>query len=336
MIPYDQLDQNSFDTSSITSMKRVQLPMNKSCEIYIGSHKDRHSCLIRIDTESDCKFPSLNGVRTFYDKYIYRNAGDDENKINCIIIACEDRTLLNEYLLLLKQILKSLDHEPCNDKSKINNIDTVLKRHQYFYGRNQDVLKVQEQIGLLGELVYLYKILIDDPEYGILHWVANEAGDDFLYSDILYALEVKATTNNRHMHVINGLAQLSIVLGNRKDILSLIFKNDPQKNTHNITLPIIITNIERLLGDHVSNIDEFNRKLSERGYSRFHDNEYEGKYYSLIAAKTYEINDSFPKITEASFKDPLPKGVSSVRYTIDLSYTEGINFDTTFMNTLIR
>ena len=119
-------------------------------------------------------------------------------------------------------------------------------------------------------------------------------------------------------------------------LVPLIFKNDPQKNTHNITLPIIITNIERLLGDHVSNIDEFNRKLSERGYSRFHDNEYEGKYYSLIAAKTYEINDSFPKITEASFKDPLPKGVSSVRYTIDLSYTEGINFDTTFMNTLIR
>lgn len=334
MISYKEINQDTFNTSSARNMKRVRLSNNKSSEVWISIYKDRYTCLIGIENESDFTFPALNGVLTYFEKFI--KLQEDKDSTNCIIIVCENGTLFNEYLELLKHILESIDHESCNDKTKINNINVVLKRHQYFYGRNQSMLNSQEQIGLLGELVYLFKILLDDVEYGLSHWIADEAGDDFLFTDKGYAVEIKATTSNRHIHTVNGLAQLSVVLGNRKDLLSLILRNDSQKNTHNITLPIIISNIERIIGDNPVNKDEFNRKLSKRGYSISHEKEYEGQFFTLMAAKIYEVNDTFPKITEDSFRAPLPRGVSLVRYQIDLSHIEGLEFDLTFMNEIIR
>lgn len=165
MISYKEINQDTFNTSSARNMKRVRLSNNKSSEVWISIYKDRYTCLIGIENESDFTFPALNGVLTYFEKFI--KLQEDKDSTNCIIIVCENGTLFNEYLELLKHILESIDHESCNDKTKINNINVVLKRHQYFYGRNQSMLNSQEQIGLLGELVYLFKILLDDVEYGL-------------------------------------------------------------------------------------------------------------------------------------------------------------------------
>ena len=64
-------------------------------------------------------------------------------------------------------------------------------------------------------------------------------------------------------------------------------------------------------------LQEYNQYLETKGYGI--GNHYRKKKYVLLERRRYIVNDSFPRITDASFKNnEIPKGITHIEYTVNL------------------
>ncbi|KXS46086.1 MAG: Uncharacterized protein AWU58_817 [Methanohalophilus sp. T328-1] len=236
-------------------------------------------------------------------------------------------------LLLNKQyndIFTTLCQDLIDGLSEIDNedilieklIERLIKWQSLFEKAGESGLSESSQRGLFGEMYFLRKCLSKSLHY--IDWIKAWKGpeksiQDFQYSD--WAVEVKTTHGKNHQKIhISSERQLDDSIIPNIFLYHLSFDIRP---SHGETLNSVIEDIFSLLSTSSADTNLLRLKLIESGYFEIHKEFYENTGYTIRGENIYNVQGSFPRITEKQ----VPVGVGDVKYSIVLSHTEEWNMD---------
>lgn len=240
-----------------------------------------------------------------------------------IVIECENEGYLNNFILILKEIIETYDYSNFDIDKAVN---IVISKWRYFLAApKSNILKEDEIVGLIGELTLLNKLIDKISFDSIDYWVANNGEEDFIFESSI--IEVKSTQKDKHEHIINGIDQLAFNPLKRKFILSIIFNKSNSSNS--ISLPVIISTCSDKLSSFPDKQGLFYSILKKRGYDIRDEEQYFEFSYEFIRGGYFEVDESFPKLTQNELKSSLNSRISKIRYTIDMEGLHSEDFDST-------
>ncbi|MBE7173144.1 MAG: PD-(D/E)XK motif protein [Williamsia sp.] len=193
-------------------------------------------------------------------------------------------------------------------------IKTLLEWQLFFEKGDEELLSIQAQKGLIGELVFLKDYLFQKYSFvdSILYWTGPDgANHDFQIHEM--AIELKATSGKQHKKVnITSERQLDDV--GIKHLYLSIFSVNLHLNMPEKTLPSFIQKIYILIQNDPIAIYHFQIKLAKYGYSETDKEKYKVGF-TIKDSKFYEITEGFPRLLQKH----LPNGVGDLKYTVVLS-----------------
>lgn len=196
--------------------------------------------------------------------------------------------------------------------SLIHRYMTWQKLLQY---ENKSVLSFQRQKGLLGELIYLSK-MIDDigTEAAVDSWAGPDGSDqDYLFQSEW--AEIKCVSLASETVHISSLQQLQQEMeGN----LVVYIIESTTAGDDRISLVDVVSEIKTKLENNARYLDRFDLKLYKYGYRKNHENEYRENQFRFIEEREYIVNDSFPKLVGNS----VPSEIVSCKYELSLAAIE--------------
>lgn len=68
------------------------------------------------------------------------------------------------------------------------------------------------------------------------------------------------------------------------------------------------------LTDEADTLNDFGTRLIQAGYSAAEADRYDELRFRVINERLYDVGDSFPRLSPASFVDGLPAGIERVEY----------------------
>jgi hypothetical protein len=192
-----------------------------------------------------------------------------------------------------------------------NKICTALDEWSDIFLKNKNGLDSQKLAGLIGELLTLRDLATECGPESLKSWHGYEGErHDFRKGD--NALEVKVTTTPGSIVSINGTTQLEAPLNGKLTLRFIRLENTPNGMIH---LPALLKELTDL-GLNRTILEENILKLGAKP-AELND---ATRAFSLHESTYYEIRDDFPRITPLSFIGKiLPKGVSGLKYKVDLS-----------------
>ena len=233
-----------------------------------------------------------------------------------------DRTLVIE---LLDSGLKDVFHELCLDivgraracnseqEAVAATIDRTWRWHRLLRGAGNDRLSLQEQIGLLGELYVLERLLLPllAPDEAVSCWKGPiGAPQDFLLRTL--AIEAKAVSAGDEWVRISSAEQLDPAAG-RELVLYVLSVEGAAEDGAGECLADVVARMEaRLHAGSPDSAGGFRKLLLAAGYDRALD--YSEPRWVVSAPRMYRVDPRFPAIRASM----LPSTVSKVRYSINL------------------
>ena len=179
--------------------------------------------------------------------------------------------------------------------------------------KNTAILSDEKRRGLIGELLYLKRILEAGKTCSdaLAGWVGPDGADqDFVFDNRWR--EIKTTGLSSDKIAIHSIEQLGDE-GDYGDLL--VFRVDPcaPEAENAFTLRKLVKDITNMFGGALPEIAQFTDKLSSVGYidMEIYDN-YTYKYYK---DETYDVNFDFPKLARQKVRPEITK----CEYTISIS-----------------
>lgn len=288
--------------------RTLELDIKKDFKIFIFSDKEgAYSCLFPIDSTL-VKLPEINGLIINYQ--LFGEAGSE--KKNYILLECHSKAYLPNYTEILKEIISEFDKGNTELHKVINKI--ISKWRHFFAQPVSLIMKEDEIVGLLGELMFLSKLIMVHNTAALTIWTAERGEEDFISSGKV--IEVKTTLKEKHEHIINGIDQLLIEPGRVKHILSLLLT--PSASEYAINLPIIVKECAEMFAENPESYDLFFKKLKIRGYDARDYLQYIEFSYEYIRGGYFKVDSSFPKLTTDELAEPLNSRISKLRYSLDM------------------
>lgn len=166
---------------------------------------------------------------------------------------------------------------------------------------------------VVGELWAVLKLLEEGKRP---YWSASRIhSHDIEMDDESY--EVKSTIKKEGA-VIHASSQHQF---NPEGQLYLIFTRLEESLT-GLSIDDLLKEIERYDSTHIK---EYNEYLETNGFGK--GNHFRKQKYVILERNKYNVDDSFPRITESMFKgDTLPKGITHIEYNISLDGLEHENW----------
>lgn len=324
---YKDLKISDFEVISVGDVfvtSKIELDNRNDIEIFLSKDSETYSCLLATNNASE-KLPEINGLKISYQQF--KKNGTDFSSF--IVIECENEGYLNNFVLILKEIIETYDNSNFDiDKS----VNIVISKWRYFLAApKSNILKEDEIVGLIGELLLLNKLIDTVNVDAIDYWVANKGEEDFIFNTTI--IEVKSTQKDKHEHIINGIDQLAFNPLKRKFILSIIFSKSTSINS--ISLPGIINECSIKLSSFPDKKGAFYSILNNRGYDIRDEDLYFEFTYEFIRGGFFEVDESFPKLTQNELKSSLNSRVSKIRYTIDMEGLHSEEFNTTKLDVFL-
>ena len=174
-------------------------------------------------------------------------------------------------------------------------------------------LTLAEQIGLFGEIWVLRNVLI--PTIGARAcylWSGPDSERHDFIGDNAH-VEVKTTTKSEDRHEISRMDQLRAPCGKKLLFASIQLERSAGGEK---SLATLIDEVITVLGIDGKAIDAFEARLSKM---RWHDGlrqSSELKKFNLRDAQFFEVEGSFPRLPDNYVP---PRGITSIKYTIDIS-----------------
>jgi hypothetical protein len=132
------------------------------------------------------------------------------------------------------------------------------------------------------------------------------------------SVEVKASQSSAlrgPIHRISNLKQLAVPAQAKLYLFSFVVTPDPSAG--NTLSKLVEIGLQALDNDPYQR-DVFLQKLSQVGWASPISKELDFPF-RVVSEHLYEINDSFPALTEGSFLDGIPAAVSAISYDLDVS-----------------
>ena len=229
-------------------------------------------------------------------------------------LQCLDSAVLPTFAAVTADVIAHLgDAVPAASRAQV--VSEALNRWQWFWDVDPDRLSDNEAVGLFGELWFLIQWVGVSPEtaHG---WQASESSrHDFQWP--LLSVEVKATARRRQgatVHQVQHLDQLADPESGELLLFSVRLTMDTL--AHNTLGTLVAYVLDRLPSP--PDRDLFLRKLSRRGYTPAPATR-ANVAYRVQEEELYRVDETFPRLTAASFSSELPAAVGDVSYTLDMS-----------------
>jgi hypothetical protein len=290
------------------SARVLELDIKKDFKVFIFSETENvFSCLLPVDSTLQ-KLPEINGLIIQYQ--LFGEAGSE--KKNYILLECRYTAYLSNYTEILKEILSEYDK---GNSELIKIINKIISKWRHFLAQSASlILKEDEIVGLIGELMFLSRLINSHGADALTIWTAERGEEDFI--NTVKVIEVKTTLKEKHEHIINGIDQLLVRSGRVKHILSLLIS--PSASENSVSLPLKVKECADMFSEDPESYDLFFKKLKIRGYDTRDYVQYLEYTYEYIRGGYFNIDASFPKLTTDELAAPLNSRISKVRYTIDM------------------
>lgn len=270
-----------------------------------------------IESPSEFSLPEVRGLGYSFRKVNINKTGE---KIYFDLV-CTHEAFLENFTILTRSVLSRIDADNCDVSAEI--ISEINLWRLFLEKPVEGLLSIEEQLGIIGELLLLKKIALMDSDLALKYWCADKGEIDFVSG--LKLIEVKASSSGKHTHIINGLDQLKISDDKELYILSFAFLRSDIYTDFNLTDVIADTSLI-FRNDPVSNRD-FYVKLRNRNFNMFDIQKYKNYCFSLIDAKLFSVTVETPRLTSDNLKKPLNPRISKIRYTLDLDGLESTDFN---------
>lgn len=308
------LDLQETDFTAIQSQGKflptmLELEIKTNLEALIFRESDDSFCCLLPVVDPGAELPQMSGLIIEYKTY--KKVGF-QNPDNYILIKCSHKAYLQNFVLILKEILTVYD---TTDLNLSNSLLLVISKWRHFLSIPKlGILNEDEIIGLIGELFFVEHILRNVDIQLLKNWTADRGEEDFIFENKI--IEIKTTRKEKHEHIINGIDQLLVESSVDKYILSILL--NPSDSSNDISLPIIIAECINHIYNFPELLDLFYQKLKSRKYDIRDSIHYESFKYKILRTGLFEVNDHFPKLTTTELSKPLNPRISKVRYLVDM------------------
>lgn len=230
---------------------------------------------------------------------------------------------LDIYLKLIDKIINDLQLFN-DDNIKFVNINKhLINWRKCFESENYEGLSLEEQIGLIGELSQLQKIIDKgiSLENSLTYWQGPEqALHDFKHPK--FTVEVKTTTNKKKEIRVNNIEQFDYEFHNNLYLCCAII----DRGINGLNLVEHIENFKKKNFERDNLILIFENKLSSMGYLDIHKDFYLEKF-NLIEIIYFKIEKGFPCILPSQINENIRK----LEYNIDLTGCDNFLTDDSFL-----
>ena len=263
-----------------------------------------------MSVSKNVKIPELKNYR-FKGVEIFHVETDDFCELNIYLL---DNDLKDIFSLFIQNILEDITESLTENEAITKTLNVISKWKKLFDKINFNGLTIEQQKGLIGELLFFKYLLIKNKTASsILNaWTGADFEDkDFVFGSI--GVEIKLTSSKNPKIKITSERQLDAE-NLRKLFLILYTTEEVKENGFSLnslvqqTRQSISTNDDR---------NFFNERLLFVGY-REDDREHYNKMYSLKKTFGFTVTNDFPKI----IKSQLPLGIYNTSYSIELSAAE--------------
>lgn len=315
---------NQKPNSLVIDKTRIADIQHFDCYAATNHITGQHLIILSISDKID--IPELKNYR-FKGVEIYYLTIDTENRKEFYIYLI-DNDLKGIFTLFIQNILDDIKVCSTEKEALTSTLKVISKWKRLFDKINFDGLTLEEQKGLIGELLFLNYLMKNQriSENAIKYWTSSELefqAKDFTLGSI--GIEIKFTSSKQPCIKISNEKQLDIE--NFSELTLVLYATEAVKENGFSLNSLIDQTRQNILTEEI--LDLFNGKLQTIGYSD-EDREHYTGMYSIKNVYAFRVNNDFPKIT----KQQLKLGIYDVLYSIEISAVQDfiIEFDEILTN----
>lgn len=261
--------------------------------------------------------PELKNFR-FKGVEIYTLPNETDNSIEFYIYLL-DNDLKDIFALFIQNILEDIENSVTESEALTTTLNVISKWKKLFDKINFNGLSIEQQKGLIGELLFFNYLLDNKKSSGsILNaWTGADFDDkDFTFGTI--GVEIKMTSSKYPKIKITNERQLDTE--NLSELFLMLYTTEDVKENGFSLNTLVEQTQQKISTDDERNF--FNERLLLLGY-REDDWEHYNKMYSLKKTFAFSVTSEFPKIV----KSQLSLGIYNTSYSIELSAVENFIID---------
>lgn len=284
-----------------------RMPMDSVVPVYLGielpNNLIRFSFLITDDLKMKFDLSQSEGFE------ISVSEAKDQFGFYRVNVMLNDPSYYEIFLVLAADLVEILISAQ-NEKDAYQNFANRMEHWRDFlkYSKSRS-LTYEEEIGLIGELVILEKLLTANSSIEVLSSWKGPLGKshDFIKPGISFEIKTSPLKKKALVSISSEfqLDGLNLYLGH-------VIIDDSLNVSSSRSLPEIIDNLLTLIPDE--GVSLFKGLILSAGYKEDEREKYKNRKYSLSSITFYDVTESFPKITPSSVNPQL----SEIRYKLSI------------------
>lgn len=301
-------------TGDIIIKTRIEDIPHLNCYAATNHITGQHLYIMSIS--KNVEIPELKNYH-FKGVEIFSIETDDFSEMNIYLL---DNDLKDVFSLFIQNILEDIVDCVTENEAITKTLNVISKWKKLFDKINFNGLSIEQQKGLIGELLFINYLL----DYQKLSTTILNAwtGPDFEDKDFVFGgvgIEIKLTSSKYSKIKITNEGQLD-TQNLTKLFLILYTAEDVKEN--GFTLNSLVDQTKHKLSANIDELRFFNERLMLLGYFD-EDKGHYNKMYSLKKTYSYSVSEEFPKI----IKSQLPIGVYNTSYFIELSAVQNFTVE---------
>lgn len=305
MIAYNEFER-IWNNMPIHANGYISLGIDHPLDLHIGYHSDDSKSLVVLNTGIVSDIPSSFAI---YVKNIELSDGS---------WILEFQLLKNSYDEIFLRLCWDMIDISCETINPLKDlISRYLSWQKFLQYIKKDVISLQMQKGLLGELLFMQmEMKKDESKKDVIlnSWVGPDGSDqDFVFPNKW--AEIKAVAMSAEVVNISSLQQLD---RNDEGTLEVYFLEETTSGVNRIYLTEVVKYIRSLLSDCLLLLDRFDMKLFKYGYQDSDTSEYDKHCFRLTDLRTYNVNKEFPRLIRCNTADE----IVNCTYTLSLAAIE--------------
>lgn len=308
MIDIKSIWENQKPTGDIIIKTRIEDIPHLKCFAATNHITGQHLYIMSVS--KDIVIPELRNYR-FKGVEIFPIDIEDNIEFNIYLL---DNELKDIFSLFIQNILEEVEKCVTENEALTITLNVISKWKKLFDKINFNGLTIQQQKGLIGELLFFNHLLNNQKTSGTVlnAWTGADFEDkDFTFGSI--GIEVKLTSSKYPKIKITNERQLDTE--NLQKLYLILYTTEEVKENGFSLNSLVEQTRQKIETDDERNF--FNERLLLLGY-REDDRDFYNKMYSLKRTFTFIVTPDFPRI----IKSLIPLGVYNTSYFIELSAVE--------------
>ncbi len=312
MINIKSIWDNQKPSGDIIIRTRIDEISQLKCYVATNNITGQHLYIMSIS--KNVVIPILNNFR-FKGVEIYALQNESENNTELYIYLL-DNDLRDIFSLFIQNILEDIKLSVTENEALSKTLNVISKWKKLFDKINFTGLSMEDQKGLIGELLFLNYLLQNEKTNtnAVNNWTSTEKefqAKDFTIGST--SIEIKFTSSKQPKVNISNERQLDT--DSLSNLFLILYSTEAVKENGFSLNSLVEQTRERILTDETRDI--FNGKLQLNGYFD-DDSEHYTRMYSLKKTYAFAVTEKFPKI----IKSQLPLGIFDTSYSIEISALE--------------